>query len=618
MALFEKLETPRIGKAGSNPNRMSNSMSQLRAPRGYGQQNVLGDRSWSLKATYVEIYNEQLRDLLVPDATPAHERSNVAIREDTKGNIILTGLHQVDIESVDDLMNALNFGSTIRQTDATAINAKSSRSHAVFSLNLVQRRSKFQSPAAHENKRFSMPIEAMTGQDITVTTDSKLHFVDLAGSERLKNTGAQGERAKEGISINAGLASLGKVISQLSSRQSGSHVSYRDSKLTRLLQDSLGGNAITYMIACVTPAEFHLSETLNTVQYAQRARAIQSKPRIQQIEEGDKQAIIERLRAEVDFLRDQIRSAATGGGSPRRGPPAANDRTDRQSEREAELQNQLLDVQENYSTLSNRHAKLIAEMARARENESEANGVTESDSATDRLNRSNSFAQAVEQVVLEYEKTIQSLEQSLSNTRATLSNTETNLLEKETKCAYVETINTQLQSRLQKLMDREASTENYLYDLEAKLDGHTSGEEKNATIIMELRKEIARVAKTRHRARTTSRHLRSAWRKRIRMPSLCSGRLIAWSKSLSANEVWANSTRCSTSWTTSTMPKSKTTRAPMELLAHAPSLIARAASRTPEVRVSWRSPSPRTTSSPTTSTARGRPSTRKSATLQAR
>ncbi|KAJ6439273.1 kinesin family protein [Purpureocillium lavendulum] len=492
-ALFEKLETPRSGKAGSNPNRMSTSMSQLRTPRGYGQQNALGDRTWSLKATYVEIYNEQLRDLLVPDATPSHERNNVAIREDTKGNIILTGLHQVDIESVDDLMNALNFGSTIRQTDATAINAKSSRSHAVFSLNLVQRRSKFQTPNGHENKRFSMPIEAMTGQDVSVTTDSKLHFVDLAGSERLKNTGAQGERAKEGISINAGLASLGKVISQLSSRQSGSHVSYRDSKLTRLLQDSLGGNAITYMIACVTPAEFHLSETLNTVQYAQRARAIQSKPRIQQIEEGDKQAIIERLRAEVNFLREQIRSAATGGGSPRRGAPAANDRSDRQSEREAELQNHLLDVQENYSTLSQRHAKLIAEMARARESESEANGVPESDSATDRLNRSNSFAQAVEQVVLEYEKTIQSLEQSLSNTRATLSNTETSLLEKETKCAYVETINTQLQSRLQKLMDREASTENYLHDLEAKLDGHTSGEEKNATIIMELRKEIARV-----------------------------------------------------------------------------------------------------------------------------
>ncbi|PHH85652.1 hypothetical protein CDD83_118 [Cordyceps sp. RAO-2017] len=499
MALFEKLNTsrgPGANAAASNPNRASNSMSQLRAPRGYGHQSLLGDRNWSLKATYVEIYNEQLRDLLVSDSTPALERGNVAIREDAKGNIILTGLNQVDIESVDDLMNALNFGSTIRQTDATAINAKSSRSHAVFSLNLVQRRNRLQTSNASE-KRFSVPVEAMTGQDVSVTTDSKLHFVDLAGSERLKNTGAQGERAKEGISINAGLASLGKVISQLSSRQPGSHVSYRDSKLTRLLQDSLGGNAITYMIACVTPAEFHLSETLNTVQYAQRARAIQSKPRIQQVDEGDKQAIIDRLRAEVSFLREQIRSAAGGGGSPRRISGVPNDRSDRQNEREVELQNQLLDVQENYNALSQRNAMLIAEMAKARKHESEEASSTlrdvQGDSATDRLNRSNSFAQAVEQVVLEYEKTIQTLEQSLSNTRATLSSTETSLLEKETKCVYVETINNQLQSRLQKLMDREASTENYLHDLEAKLDGHTSGEEKNATIILELRKEIARV-----------------------------------------------------------------------------------------------------------------------------
>ncbi|KAH7397861.1 putative chromosome-associated kinesin KIF4B [Cadophora sp. MPI-SDFR-AT-0126] len=490
IALFDKLEGPR------NSNR--NSMSGLRTPTRYSANAAAmlsknAEKTWTLKATYVEIYNESLRDLLVPEGVPYSERGNVTIREDTKGHIILTGLHQVDINSVDDLLAALNFGSMIRQTDSTAINAKSSRSHAVFSLNLVQRKSKFQTAQGAE-KRFSVPLEAMTGADTMVTIDSKFHFVDLAGSERLKNTGAQGERAKEGISINAGLASLGKVISQLSSRQAGSHVSYRDSKLTRLLQDSLGGNAITYMIACVTPAEFHLSETLNTVQYAQRARAIQSKPRIQQVsDDSDKHAVIERLKAEVAFLREQIRSTERGGD---RRPHATTERPERQNEREVELQNQLLDTQEGYTALSQRHAKLISEMARARDSELADNQAFENtlgDSATERLKRSNSFAEAVEQVVLEYEKTIQTLEQSLSSTRSSLSNTETILLEKETKCAYVETVNTQLQARLQKLIDRESSTENYLHDLEAKLDGHTSGEEKNSAIVMELRKEIARV-----------------------------------------------------------------------------------------------------------------------------
>lgn len=416
----------------------------------------------------------------------------MAIREDVNGGILLTGLHQVEIKSLDDLLGALNFGSAIRQTDATAINAKSSRSHAVFSISLVQRKNNAQTVSVQE-KRFSVPIESMNGLENWVTLDSKLHFVDLAGSERLKNTGASGDRAKEGISINAGLASLGKVISQLSSRHSGSHVSYRDSKLTRLLQDSLGGNAITYMIACVTPAEFHLSETLNTVQYAQRARAIQSKPRIQQYsDEHDKQTVIDRLRAEVSFLREQIRKSQLDnrkGSMPK-------ERAERQNEHEIDLQNSLLDLQENYTTLSQRHAKLISEITQAKDEQPADTAALRDaigDSAVERLSRSNSFAEAVEQVVLEYEKTIQSLEASLSKTRASLSETESSLLGKETKCAYVETVNQQLQNRVQKLVDRESSTEKYLRDLESKLDGHSFGEEKNSVVITELRKEIARI-----------------------------------------------------------------------------------------------------------------------------
>jgi chromosome segregation ATPase len=454
-----------------------------------GGKKLLRRPTW-LPVDVLQIYNEQLRDLLLPDSTPLSERATVTIREDPKGRIILTGLHQLEITTVDELLSALNHGSTIRQTDATAINAKSSRSHAVFSLNLIQRKSQAALTSSKE-KRMSMPTEAISNGESCVIVDSKLHFVDLAGSERLKNTGASGERAKEGISINGGLASLGKVISQLSSRQAGAHVSYRDSKLTRLLQDSLGGNAITYMIACVTPAEFHLSETLNTVQYAQRARAIQIKPKIQQVnDDSDKQVAIDRLRAEVAFLRQQIHS--TEGADRRNGN--VQERIDRPNEREVELQNQLLDVQESYTALSQRHAKAISELAKSGDtNEDAAMNHTSGESSVERLKRSRANQEQIEQMVLEYEKTIQILESNLSNTRASLANTESNLLEKETKCAYTDTMNQQLHSRIQKLMDRESNTETYLRDLESRLDGQSSGEEKNGAVIIELHKEIARI-----------------------------------------------------------------------------------------------------------------------------
>ena len=502
-SLFEKLQGPSLPRTG------------IRSPQRYSTNSVpafssinksQAVKSWKLTATYVEIYNEQLRDLLVPESIPQAERAQVSIREDTKGRILLTGLTQIPVNSVDDVLHALQFGSSIRQTDSTAINEQSSRSHAVFSLNLVQNKTASSAAAAAaaaatqvRDKRLSIPLEAMNATSETnIIIESKLHFVDLAGSERLKNTGAQGDRAKEGISINAGLASLGKVISQLSSRQAGGYVSYRDSRLTRLLQDSLGGNAITYMVACVTPAEFHLSETLNTVTYAQRARAIQSKPEIQQTHETkDDPARIQRLQAEIAFLREQITHERS---SDQRGP-ANEDRVG--GRRETELQNQLLDMQESYNALSQRHAKLVAELSKAR-HDTDDNYNTNDDaalrlkdaigeSAMERLQRSNSLSQAVEQVVVEYEKTIQSLEGSLSNTRSSLSNSESTLMERESKIAYMESLAQQLQSRLQKASDRESNNDAYLRDLETQIEGATSSEEKSASLITSLRKEIARV-----------------------------------------------------------------------------------------------------------------------------
>ncbi|KAH6615289.1 kinesin family protein-like protein [Boeremia exigua] len=486
--LYETLEGPSIRPPGSGirpPNSRVSSMGSVNFSSKSSTK-----KNWQLTATYVEIYNEQLRDLLLPDTVPHAQRPEVAIREEPGGRIILAGLTQVTINSVDDLLNALNFGSSIRQTDATAQNAKSSRSHAVFSLNLVQKKTS-STPTAKHDKRRSVPLEAMSGSgESLVTIDSKLHFVDLAGSERLKNTQASGERAREGISINAGLASLGKVISQLSSRHHNAHISYRDSRLTRLLQDSLGGNAITYMIACINPAEFHLSESLNTVQYAQRARAIQIKPQIQQIhDDSDKQATIERLRNEVQFLRDQMRLSQNTS----RTNPDPSERASQQYEREMELQNQLLDFQENYTALSLRHSKLIAEISRVRDDDAADTPIlrgTVGDTALERLKRSNSFADAVEDVVLEYEKTIQALESSLSNTRTSMSGQESELLEREARISLLESHNHQLQSRMQKAMERDASNEEYVKSLERQIDNSVTGVERTDTTITDLRDKL--------------------------------------------------------------------------------------------------------------------------------
>nr|POE72006.1 isoform 4 of kinesin-like protein kif21a [Quercus suber] len=489
-ALFEQLNRPLPRQSNlQTPKRYSTQglpslAAMTKALNGAGGGTV---KNWELRATYVEIHNEILRDLLVAENTPDRDRNEVAIREDKKGRILLTGLNSVAIHSVEDLLNALNFGSSIRQTDATAINARSSRSHAVFTLNLVQKRTDHAAITSKLEKRRSMPAEAFA--ENVVTVDSKLHFVDLAGSERLKNTGATGERAREGISINGGLASLGKVISQLSSKGGSSHISYRDSKLTRLLQDSLGGNAITFMVACVTPAVFHLNETLNTLSYAFRAQSIQSKPEIQQShEDNDKQAAIERLRAEVTFLRDQIRHSeqndqkATANGSKKG--------------KESELQIQLMDMQESYNALSQRHANLIGELSKARQGDGADTPLLHDavgGDATERIARSNSFAQAVDVVLAEYERTIQSLETSLSTTRSSLSMTESSLMEKDTRIAYMGTIQQQLQARVQKFMDREASNESYLRELEDQVEGTASGEERVAGSIAELRKELARI-----------------------------------------------------------------------------------------------------------------------------
>merc|ERR1719411_16708 len=170
------------------------------------------------------------------------------------------------------------------------MNAHSSRSHAIFTLTVI-----------------SNPKNLPSAKTV-----SKFHMVDLAGSERQKKTKAKGDRLKEGININMGLLSLGNVISALGEENRGanSHIPYRDSKLTRLLQTSLGGNSHTLMIACVSPADSNLEETISTLKYADRARKIKNKPIVNKDPRNEE---LSRLRNQVQQLQMQL--LGRGGGS---------------------------------------------------------------------------------------------------------------------------------------------------------------------------------------------------------------------------------------------------------------------------------------------------------------
>ncbi|KAJ3036530.1 hypothetical protein HK097_003810, partial [Rhizophlyctis rosea] len=242
-----------------------------------------------LKVTFLEIYQEQVRDLLRLDT----DGKEIAIR-DKNGTITVTGIHEEVVHSVDDLLRCLETGSTSRTTGDTQMHMHSSRSHAIFTITLEQYVDLAQYGGGvggvNENG-----VAGMGGRrnDRAVWKCSKLHLVDLAGSERLKRTGAEGVRFKESVKINSGLLALGNVISILGDdkrNQLGTPnatekwAPYRDSKLTRLLQDSLGGNAQTLMIACISPLEEDMDESLNTLKYANRARNIQNKPIINAVD----------------------------------------------------------------------------------------------------------------------------------------------------------------------------------------------------------------------------------------------------------------------------------------------------------------------------------------------
>ncbi|KAH1027568.1 kinesin-like protein Klp68D [Dendroctonus ponderosae] len=220
---------------------------------------------------YLEIYMEEIRDLLRIKSTKIHE-----LREQAGEGVVVTNLHSHTCQSAKDMLKAMKTGNHNRTTGATNMNEHSSRSHAIFQI----------------------IIEMVEGDSKSMKV-GKLNLVDLAGSERQSKTGATGDRLKEATKINKALSSLGNVIYALA--ENSAHIPYRDSKLTRLLQDSLGGNSKTIMIANIGPANMNYDETIITLRYAYRAKSIKNKPtKNEDIKDGKLlmlQDEIERLKA---------------------------------------------------------------------------------------------------------------------------------------------------------------------------------------------------------------------------------------------------------------------------------------------------------------------------------
>ncbi|XP_060082494.1 kinesin-like protein KIF3A [Ylistrum balloti] len=245
-----------------------------------------GDTRFLVRVSYLEIYNEEVRDLLGKDQ---HQKLEVKERPDV--GVYVKDLSNFVVNNADDMDRIMTVGNKNRVVGATNMNLHSSRSHAIFTVTIE---------CSEKGPDGKQHVRA-----------GKLHLVDLAGSERQAKTGATGQRLKEATKINLSLSTLGNVISSLVDGKS-THIPYRNSKLTRLLQDSLGGNSKTAMVANIGPADYNYDESISTLRYANRAKNIKNSAKIN---EDPKDALLRQFQKEIEELRRQLAEGSDYEGS---------------------------------------------------------------------------------------------------------------------------------------------------------------------------------------------------------------------------------------------------------------------------------------------------------------
>ncbi|KAE8038952.1 hypothetical protein FH972_011412 [Carpinus fangiana] len=249
---------------------------------------------YSMKVTFLELYNEEITDLLALEESSKYiddkSKKPIALMEDGKGGVFVRGLEEEIVCTANEIYKILEKGSAKRRTAETLLNKQSSRSHSIFSI--------------------TIHIKECTPEGEEMIKCGKLNLVDLAGSENISRSGAREGRAREAGEINKSLLTLGRVINALV--EHSGHVPYRDSKLTRLLRDSLGGKTKTCIIATISPSIHCLEETLSTLDYAHRAKNIKNKPEINQ--KMMKSALIKDLYFEIDRLKQEVYAAREKNG----------------------------------------------------------------------------------------------------------------------------------------------------------------------------------------------------------------------------------------------------------------------------------------------------------------
>ncbi|CAO2169991.1 unnamed protein product [Urochloa humidicola] len=245
---------------------------------------------YSVKVTFLELYNEEITDLLAPEEISKvtledRQKKTLPLMEDGKGGVLVRGLEEEIVTNASEIFSLLERGSAKRRTAETLLNKQSSRSHSLFSI--------------------TIHIKEATPEGEELIKCGKLNLVDLAGSENISRSGAREGRAREAGEINKSLLTLGRVITALVEHLG--HVPYRDSKLTRLLRDSLGGRTKTCIIATVSPSVHCLEETLSTLDYAHRAKSIKNRPEVNQ--KMMKSTLIKDLYGEIDRLKAEVYAA---------------------------------------------------------------------------------------------------------------------------------------------------------------------------------------------------------------------------------------------------------------------------------------------------------------------